>query len=78
MDFLKSHIFLAFLISITYFIVKNLLNKFYKNDIKNYNKIIFKDSILLFIICYLILIFKEKIFIIDTKKTDIFTNEAPF
>lgn len=80
MDFLKSHLFTAFLISIIYFIVKILLNKMNKNKESSnmVRKTVLKDSILLFSVTYLILIFKDQIFFTSSKKTEIFTTEPNF
>ena len=78
MDFLKSHIFTSFLISIIYFIIKNIIYRFDTNLDKYSKKQLFKDSILLFIITYLILIFKDKLFFFNNQKTEIFTNEPNF
>ena len=78
MDFLKSHIFTSFLISIIYFIIKNIIYRFDTNLDTNSKKQLFKDSILLFIISYLILIFKDKLFFFNNQKTEIFTNEPNF
>ena len=78
MDFLKSHIFTSFLISIIYFIIKNIIYRFDTNLDTNSKKQLFKNSILLFIISYLILIFKDKLFFFNSQKTEIFTNVPNF
>jgi len=41
-------------------------------------KTIMKDSVLLFVLVYLILIFKDQIFFIQVPKTQVFTNEPSF
>ena len=80
MDYLKSFLFTAFLISILYFIVKSLLNRLNKDETsKNViKKNIFKDSLLLFVLIYLVLVFKDKLLIINKKNTEIFTSEPNF
>jgi hypothetical protein len=79
MDFLKTYWFVAFLISILYFIVKTLLLRFSEKDKKEEKKSIMKDGFLVFIISYLVLVFKDKIFSLDSSsKTHVFTNEPNF
>ncbi len=39
---------------------------------------VFKDSVLLFVLTYLILVFKDQIFMIQMPKTQVFTNEPSF
>ena len=81
MDFLKSHLFTCFLISILYFIVCSILYKLNKKEKTedNINKKLSKDSLIIFIISYLTLIFKDQIFSLDiVKKTQVFTNEPNF
>lgn len=80
MDFLKSHVFTSFLISSIYFIVKSLINRLNKSeeDKDFVRRTVFKDSILLFILSYLIFVFKEQLFSIQLPKTDVFTNEPSF
>ena len=41
-------------------------------------KNIFKDSLLLFVLIYLVLVFKDKLLIINKKSTEIFTSEPNF
>ena len=41
-------------------------------------KTVLKDSIMLFILSYLILIFKDQIFFLQPLKTQVFTNEPSF
>ena len=77
MDFLKSHLFTAFLISISYFIIKMIFYRINKND-KITKKMILKDTVLIIIVSYLILVFKDQLFVLDVKKTQIFTGEPSF
>ena len=80
MDYLKSFLLTAFLISILYFIVKSLLNRLNKDETTKdvVKKNIFKDSLLLFVLIYLVLVFKDKLLIINKKNTEIFTSEPNF
>lgn len=80
MDFLKSHVFTSFLLSSIYFIVKSLINRVTKNeeDKEFVRRMVFKDSVLLFILSYLIFVFKDQIFAIQLPKTQVFTNEPSF
>ena len=81
MDFLQTHVFTSFLISCIYFIVKTFLNKFNVEDKDNYEfvrKNLFKDCVILFILTYLLLIFKEQMFKVMETKTQVFTNEPSF
>ena len=77
MDFLKTHVFTAFFISISFFIFKSLIKRIYKDD-EIQNKKTFKDSILIFVLSYLIFIFKDNLFLLDDQKTNVFTSEPPF
>ena len=80
MDYLKSYVFISFLISILYFIIKSLLNRLNKDEKTKevIRKNIFKDSLLLFGLIYIILVFKDKLFLFENKKTEIFTTEPNF
>lgn len=80
MDFLKSNLFTSFLISISYFILQSVLYKLNKNkEEENINKKLGKEAFIIFIISYLILIFKDQIFAFDIiQKTQVFTNEPNF
>ena len=80
MDFLNSHLFTSFLLAILYFIIKTMLNRMNTNEeMKIYKKTILKDSLLIFCISYLVLIFKKKLFFVDvTQKTQVYTNEPDF
>lgn len=80
MEFLKSHAFTSFLISSLFFIMKNLINRVQSNeeDKEWVRRTVFKDSVLLFVLTYLILVFKDQIFMIQMPKTQVFTNEPSF
>lgn len=80
MDFLKSYVFLSFLIACVYFIIKSGLNRMNKKKEEHefVRKTLLKDSILLFIICYLILVFKDQLLSVGEAKTQVFTNEPTF
>jgi hypothetical protein len=79
MDFLKTYWFIAFLISILYFIVKSLLLRLSEEHKKEDKKSYTKDTFLVFTISYLVLVFKDKIFSLESSsKTRVFTNEPNF
>ena len=80
MEFLKSHAFTSFLISSLFFIMKNLINRVQSNeeDKEWVRRTVFKDSVLLFVLTYLILVFKDQIFMIQMPKAQVFTNEPSF
>lgn len=77
MDFFQSHLFDAFLIAITFFIYKALLKKIYKDENSNHKENL-KNSIMVFVVSYLILNFKNSIFGEEVLKTQIFTKEPDF
>ena len=77
MDFLQSHLFSAFLISILFFIYKAFLKKIYKDESSKHKENM-KNSIMIFIISYLILTFKNSIFGEELIKTQVFTKEPDF
>ena len=77
MDIFKTHVFAAFFISVSFFIFKSLLKRIYKDD-DIQNKKTFKDSLLIFVLSYLIFIFKDNFFLLDDQKTNVFTSEPPF
>ncbi len=80
MDFLKGDLFVSFLIAAMYFIIKNLLNRMNQNEEEKefVRKTVVKDAILLFVLSYLIFVFKDQIFAIQLPKTQVFTNEPSF
>jgi len=80
MDFLKGDLFASFLIAAMYFIIKNLLNRMNQNEEEKefVRKTVVKDAILLFVLSYLIFVFKDQIFAIQLPKTQVFTNEPSF
>ncbi len=80
MDFLKGDLFASFLIATMYFIIKNLLNRMNQNEEEKefVRKTVVKDAILLFVLSYLIFVFKDQIFAIQLPKTQVFTNEPSF
>ena len=45
---------------------------------KYVRKSLFKDSVLLFVLVYLVLIFKDQLFFLESTKTQVFTNEPTF
>lgn len=81
MDILKTHIFTSFLIACVYFIIKSLINRVYKND-KDYQRVVkktlFKDSVLILILSYLIFAMKDQIASSISASTQVFTNEPTF
>lgn len=80
MDFLKSHTFISLFIACLYFIIKTLLNKLQKDkDIReNTRKTLFKDSVMIFVICYLSFVFRTQVISFQETKTQVFTNEPSF
>lgn len=77
MDFLQSHVFTAFLISILFLIYKALLKKIYKDE-NNSHKENMKNSVMVFVISYLVLTFKNSLFGEELIKTQVFTKEPDF
>ncbi len=72
---LNSNLLLSFVIGIVFFIVKVLITRIYK--IEKDRKEIVKDTILLFVLCYIVLSFK-RVFIPSKEKIEVFTNEPNF
>ena len=77
MEIFKLHVFTSFLIAIIYFITKILLKRMYKDETVQ-NKRVLKDSILIFVLSYLIFIVKDNLTLLDNVKTQVFTNEPSF
>jgi hypothetical protein len=73
-----SNIFIAFLISISFFIVKTLLNKPKEGDKKVSRKIIVSDTFSVFVISYLVLSCKQYVMPSGKPKVTVFTNEPDF
>lgn len=80
MDIFKTHGFMSFIIACVYFIVKSLMSRFNteEEDYEIQRKTLFKDSILLFILSYLLFVGREQMFIFQKTKTEVFTNEPTF
>lgn len=82
MNILNNLVFVAFLISIMYFIIKHFIFKIDKNKDKPsldyYKKNTFKDSILVFILSYCVLYSKKYLLDNELIQTKIFTNEPNF
>ena len=72
---LNSNILLAFVIGIIFFIIKNLIIRIYKLD-QNRQEIV-KDTVLLFLVSYVILSCKM-MFLPKKDKVEVFTNEPNF
>ena len=77
MEIFKLHVFTSFLIAIIYFITKILLKRMYKDETIQ-NKRVLKDSILIFVLSYFIFIVKDNLTLLDSVKTQVFTNEPSF
>lgn len=74
MEVLNSNFFLAMCISLVYFVLKMVIEK--NKDLK---KKLFKDSILVGIVSYAVLIFRSNFVSFESSKTTtIFTNEPQF
>ena len=72
---LNSNLLLSFVIGIVFFIVKNIILRIYKQD--HDRQLIVKDTILFFMISYVILSSKN-LFIPKKDKVEVFTNEPNF
>ena len=77
MEIFKLHVFTSFLIAIIYFITKILLKRMYKDETVQNTRVL-KDSILIFVLSYLIFIVKDNLTLLDNVKTQVFTNEPSF
>ena len=74
MELLQSNLFLALCVSFVYFLLKTFIEKN-----KEHKKKSFKDSILVGIVTYAVLIFRSNFVTFETSKTTtIFTNEPQF
>lgn len=74
MDLLNSNFFISVCISLIYFILKTVVEKH-----KDLRKKILKDSVLVGIVSYAVLIFRSNFVTFEsTKSTTIFTNEPQF
>lgn len=90
MNFVNSKIFTSFLIGIVYYIIKsiycwfdNSANKLVTQDDdydEQFNhKYVLRESILIIIVSYVVLVFKDKIFTLpEPGKVDVFTNQPNF
>ena len=75
MEILNSNFFLAASICIIYFILKTIIEKNKKEEQKK----AFKDSILVGVVSYAVLIFRSNFVSFESaKSTTIFTNEPQF
>ena len=77
MNMLQSHLFHSFVVAISYFIVKSFLRRTYKMEHIT-NKMIVQDSILVFVVSYLVCIFMSNINKMTEIKTHVFTTEPNF
>tara|TARA_Y100000389_G_scaffold201546_1_gene244500 strand:+ start:5347 stop:5571 length:225 start_codon:yes stop_codon:yes gene_type:complete len=74
MEILNSNFFISVCISLIYFILKTVVEK--NKDLK---KKILKDSVLVGVVSYAVLIFRSNFVTFEsTKSTTIFTNEPQF
>lgn len=73
MELLNSNFIIAVCVSILYFIVKNIVEKE-----KGKNKRILKDSILVGVISYAVLIMRNNFVSFENTKTHVFTNDPNF
>ena len=78
MNILNNLVFVAFIISIIFFIIKHILFKLNKENNENYKKDIFKDSVLIFTISYVVLYFKKYLLENEISQIKIFTNDPNF
>lgn len=80
MDLLKTHWFMSFFIACMYFIVKSLMNRINTNkeEYETTRKSLFKDSVIIFILSYLLFVTRDQMIIFQQTKTEVFTNEPAF
>tara|TARA_Y100000768_G_C23924849_1_gene656939 strand:+ start:342 stop:578 length:237 start_codon:yes stop_codon:yes gene_type:complete len=78
MNILNNLFFAAFITSIIFFIIKHFLFKLNKENNENYKKDIFKDSVLIFTISYVVLYFKKYLLENEISQIKIFTNDPNF
>jgi hypothetical protein len=72
----QSNLFIAFVISISFFILRNIILRVYKQE--KSKKEILKDSLLVFVVSYFVLSSKHLLFKTENKKIEVFTNEPNF
>tara|TARA_Y100000389_G_scaffold203265_1_gene251163 strand:+ start:41009 stop:41236 length:228 start_codon:yes stop_codon:yes gene_type:complete len=75
MEVFNNNFFLAGLVSLLYFVVKYFINP---SKEKRNKKKLFKDSILILVIVYIILILKDNYSSKISQPTTIFTGEPQF
>jgi|TARA_B110000285_G_C15074226_1_gene589758 hypothetical protein len=78
MNILNNLFFVAFVISIIFFIIKHFLFNLNKKNNEEYKKDIFKDSVLIFTVCYVVLYFKKYLLENEISQIKIFTNDPSF
>lgn len=71
-----EYIYISLIISVIFFIWKQFLYR--SNQIKNQNKLFFKESFYLFLIILGVFILKDYYIKVQEQKTQIFTGEPSF
>jgi hypothetical protein len=74
---MNIHALSAFLIAISFLIYKGMIKRIYKDDTIILKQVV-KDSIILFGLAYLSLVFKDNLFMIQSSKAQVFTSEPNF
>ena len=78
MQLLNNNFFIAGIISLLFFSIKYIINNKGKDKDNSKKKMIFKDSMIVLIIAFAILTFKDNYYTKTNEKTTIFTNEPNF
>ena len=74
---MTEYIYIALVVSFVYLILKMVLDKMNKSD-KNKEKTIFRDSVYVGLIVFIVLYVKEYYFSKVGSKAKVFTNEPDF
>lgn len=74
---MTEYIYIALVVSFVYLILKMVLDKMNKSD-KNKEKTIFRDSVYVGLIVFIVLYVKDYYFSATGSKAKVFTNEPDF
>jgi hypothetical protein len=75
---MEEYLIISFFVSISFFIIKLVLNKMQKDEKTEKNSDVMKDSIYVFIITFLVIYAYSNFFKKSSDKTPVFTNEPGF
>lgn len=75
---MEEYFYVSFCVAISFFIFKLILNKIKKNDNKNDNSDIMRDSFYIFLITFSVIYVYSNYFKKGSGKTPVFTNEPGF